>query len=252
MVGSLLLRGMLVGLVAGLLAFGFARAFGEPQVDRAIAFEEQQAQAAGEAPEPELVSRSTQAGLGLLTGILAYGASIGGLFALTFAYVQGRVSSFGPRGTAALLALAGFVVIILAPQIKYPANPPSVGSPDTIQARTELFFMMLVVSVATATASVGLARRLLARHGAWNAWIAAVAAYVVVMAIAQYALPPVNEVPEKFSAVVLWNFRASSLGIQVILWAAIGLIFGVVAERKLADRRDGRSVAATTTARSVR
>ncbi len=39
MVGNLLLRGMLVGVLAGLLAFGFARIFGEPQVDRAIAFE---------------------------------------------------------------------------------------------------------------------------------------------------------------------------------------------------------------------
>jgi Probable cobalt transporter subunit (CbtA) len=63
MVGNLLLRGMLVGVFAGLLAFGFAKIFGEPQFDRAIAFEEQMNQAKGEAPEPELVSRETQAGL---------------------------------------------------------------------------------------------------------------------------------------------------------------------------------------------
>jgi hypothetical protein len=44
MVGNLLLRGMLVGAFAGLLAFGFARIFGEPQVDRAIAFEDQMSQ----------------------------------------------------------------------------------------------------------------------------------------------------------------------------------------------------------------
>jgi Probable cobalt transporter subunit (CbtA) len=30
---------MLVGLFAGLLAFGYAKVFGEPHVDRAIAFE---------------------------------------------------------------------------------------------------------------------------------------------------------------------------------------------------------------------
>ncbi len=40
MVGKLLLRGMLVGLIAGILAFAFARVYGEPQVDKAIAFEE--------------------------------------------------------------------------------------------------------------------------------------------------------------------------------------------------------------------
>ena len=34
------MRGMLAGLFASLLAFGFAKVYGEPQVDRAIAFEE--------------------------------------------------------------------------------------------------------------------------------------------------------------------------------------------------------------------
>jgi Probable cobalt transporter subunit (CbtA) len=61
MVGNLLLRGMLVGVFAGLLAFGFARIFGEPQIERGIAFEDQMIQAKGEALEPELVNRETQA-----------------------------------------------------------------------------------------------------------------------------------------------------------------------------------------------
>ena len=37
MTGHLLVRGMLVGLLAGVLAFGFAKTFGEPQIDKAIA-----------------------------------------------------------------------------------------------------------------------------------------------------------------------------------------------------------------------
>ncbi len=40
MTGRLLVRGMLVGLLAGILAFGFAKVFGEPQIDKAIAFED--------------------------------------------------------------------------------------------------------------------------------------------------------------------------------------------------------------------
>jgi predicted cobalt transporter CbtA len=40
-VGNLLLRGMLVGALAGLLCFAFLKTFGEPAVDRAIAFETQ-------------------------------------------------------------------------------------------------------------------------------------------------------------------------------------------------------------------
>ncbi|MCH3765166.1 CbtA family protein, partial [Campylobacter coli] len=101
-----------------------------------------------------------------------------GLFSLVFAFVHGRVSSLSPRSTAALLALAGFVAIVLVPCIKYPMNPPAVGSPDTIGARTELFFVMLVVSLGALAAAVGLAKRLYAQHGAWNATLMAGAAYV--------------------------------------------------------------------------
>jgi len=39
MVGKLLVRGMLAGIAAGLLSFGFAKIVGEPQVDQAISFE---------------------------------------------------------------------------------------------------------------------------------------------------------------------------------------------------------------------
>ncbi|MCC7485633.1 MAG: CbtA family protein [Burkholderiales bacterium] len=237
MVGSLLLRGMLVGVVAGLLAFGFARLFGEPQVDRAIAFEKRMTQPAGEAPEPETVSRATQAGPGLLTGMVVFGAALGGLFSLAFAYAHGRLGRLGPRATAALLALTGFIALVLVPTLKYPAIPPGVGGPETIGARTGLYFVMLFVSLLAAAASAALARRLWARYGAWNASLMGAAAFAGVVMAAQYALPAVDEVPAQYSADLLWRFRVASLGIHAVLWATIGLGFGALAERRLAGRR---------------
>jgi predicted cobalt transporter CbtA len=254
MVGHLLLRGMLVGVVAGLLAFGFARMFGEPPIERAITFEAQmsqgdhadhaghdhhgdQAEHAANAPETELVGRATQAGLGLLTGVVVYGAAIGGLFALAFAFVQGRIGDQGPRATAALLALAGFVAIVLVPALKYPANPPAVGAAETIGSRTALFFAMLLISVVALAAAVALARRLQLRLGAWNAALIAGAAFVVAIALVQSALPGINEVPEHFSAELLWRFRVASLGMQLVLWATIGLLFGFLAERATMRQR---------------
>ncbi len=243
MVGNLLLRGMIVGVIAGLLAFGFARVFGEPQVDRAIALEEQAAAAEQAASgqtaveEPELVSRTTQAGIGLFTGVVVYGAAIGGLFSLVFAYAYGRIGGLGPRATAALLALAGFIAIVIVPDLKYPANPPAVGNGETIGARTELFFVMLVVSIAAAVASISLAQRLWASRGPWNAAIIASLAFVAVIAIAQYALPTVNEVPENFPADLLWRFRITSIGLHAVLWTVIGLGFGALAEHSMAGYR---------------
>jgi predicted cobalt transporter CbtA len=252
MVGSLLLRGMLVGVLAGLLAFGFARIFGEPQVDRAIALEgtlghshehgdhAAAATAGGEAEEPELVSRETQAGLGLLTGAVVYGAAIGGLFALVFAFTYGRVGRLDARATAALLALAAFIALVVVPSLKYPANPPAVGNPDTIGERTTLFFIMLAISIAALVLAVNLALGLARRHGGWTAGLIAATVYIAIIAIAQVALPAVNEVPEGFPADLLWQFRIASLGMHAVLWTTIGLTFGVLAERSFARRTGGR------------
>jgi hypothetical protein len=234
MVRALLIRGMLAGLVAGLLAFSFAWTFGEPQVDLAIGFEEHMHQMAGDAPEPEIVSREVQSSVGLLTGVTVYATALGGIFSLVFAYVYGRVGRLSPRATAGLLAVAGFVALILVPQIKYPANPPSIGEPETIGLRTGLYFTMIALSVIAAIAAVSTARHLARRHGLWTGSIVAGIAYLVVIAAGMRILPPINEVPADFSAVTLWNFRTASLGIELVLWTALGLIFGALAERQLA------------------
>jgi hypothetical protein len=234
MTGQLLLRGIIVGLIAGLFAFGFARVFGEPMVDRAIAFEEQQAQKAGEAAEePELVSRATQAGSGLLTGTLVYGAAVGGLFSLVFAFAYGRIGRLGPRGTAAVLAACSYLAVTVLPFLKYPANPPAVGNPDTIGERTTLFFVLILACIAGMVLAFMLARNLIAKLGVWNGVIAAGLAYLVFVAIVQALLPSINDVPENFSAYVLWNFRVATFGMHAIVWAVLGLLFGWVAERAL-------------------
>lgn len=229
MTGKLLLRGMIAGVVGGLLAFLFARIYGETLIEAAIAFE--QHAGAHEAAEPELVGRATQAGLGLLTGVVVYGAALGGILALAFAVVYGRFSTLCARSLAAIMALAGFVAVILVPALKYPANPPAVGAADTIGSRTQLYFLMLLVSLALVIAAFTLARRMRPRLGAWNAAILAGLAYVLIMAVVMALLPEINEVPDGFSAVLLWRFRLAALGLQAVIWTTVGLLFGFLAER---------------------
>jgi hypothetical protein len=234
MVRSLLIRGMLVGLLAGVLAFAFAYAFGEPQVQHAIDFEDLMAAKAGAAHEHELVSRGTQRTVGLLTGTVAMGVALGGMFALVFAYAYGRVGTFGVRATSALLALAAYVTITLVPFTKYPASPPTVGNADTIDKRTLLFFAMITITVLAAIAAGRVRREYAERLGTWNAAIVAGAVFVLVVAAAQLILPAVHETPAGFPADVLYRFRLASLGISATLWLTIGLAFGAAAERLVA------------------
>jgi predicted cobalt transporter CbtA len=223
---SLLVRGMLAGLAAGVLAFAFAYVFGEPQVQRAIDFE----QTLG-GHDPEVVSRGVQRTLGLLTGTVVMGVALGGLFGLGFAYAYGRLGRLKARATSALLAGAAFLTLTLVPFTKYPANPPTVGNPDTIDERTVLFVAMIAITVLAAIAAGRIRRDLLARTGNWNATLVAVAAFIAIVALAQLILPAVHETPPGFPADVLYRFRLASLGINLTLWTAIGLGFGIAAER---------------------
>jgi predicted cobalt transporter CbtA len=279
MVRTFLVRGMLAGIVAGLLSFAFLKVYGEPQVDHAIAFEAQQDEAKETAQkeaarkaeshdhsgthdhaahdhasaahehvahdhgaeatahtadhdEPELVSRPVQAGLGLLVAVLVYSAAFGGLFGLAFALAYGRTASaLTPQALAAVIALTGFVAIYLVPNLKYPANPPAVGEPETIGIRTALYFVMIAISLAAMIVSLALKRLFVARFGEWSANVLVAVSYIVLVGIAGLLLPGVNEVPAQFPATLLWNFRIASIGAQLIMWATLGLLFGALSQR---------------------
>jgi len=231
MTRSLLIRGMLVGVLAGLLVFLAAHWLGEPQVDRAIAFETAADQAKGEAPEPEVVSRHVQKTFGLFTAAVVYGAALGGIFSLVFAYSYGRVGPTRPRSLSAFLAFIGFVAIAFVPSLKYPANPPAVGNPDTIGVRTGAFFLMILISIMAAVLSLKVSRFSTRRFGSWNGGLLAFGLFVMLVGLCAYALPVVNEVPAGFPADVLWRFRLAAWALQAVLWAAIGLLFGWSTER---------------------
>ena len=254
--GSLLWRGMIVCFVAAMLSFGLLKVVGEPAVDRAIAFESAMDEAKAKAehdravakgetpplPEPdyEIVSRPVQAGIGLFTGVTVYNTAFGGLFALVFALAYRRMGDFGPRTTAALLAISGIVAVYVVPNLKYPANPPSIGNPDTIGLRTAIYFGMILLSLASMIAAWNVRNRLVDQLGAWNATLVGAVVFLVAVVIFALVMPPLDEVPEGFPAVVLWQFRMASLGAQAIMWTVLGLGFGAWVEHDYAQAKQGR------------
>jgi hypothetical protein len=239
-VRSLLIRGMAAGFVAGLLAYLFAHHFGEPQVQRAIDFESALSRLHHEPEGHETVSRGLQRSLGLLTGSVVLGVGLGGMFSLAFAWAYGRIGAFSAQATAALLALAAYLTIVVVPFTKYPANPPAIGSADSISRRTLLYFLMVTISILAAIAARRVGRQFAGSLGTWNAALLGGAVFLVVIAVAQVVLPSVHETPSGFPADVLYRFRLASLGINATMWLTIGLGFGALAERLLAPEADGR------------
>ncbi|GAA3228249.1 CbtA family protein [Pseudonocardia petroleophila] len=239
MVRALLVRGMAAGVVAGLAYFVFAYLFGEAAVDGAIAYEDSLTAAAhGASGEPPLVSRGIQSTVGLGIAAVLYGVVIGGLLALVYAAVVGRVGRLSPRATAAVIAVVGFVAVAAVPFLKYPANPPASTVDSTVGQRTGPFVALIIISVALMIGTVLLQRSLTARLGTWNATLTATGAYVAAAGIVGFLLPTVDETPADFPATVLYDFRLASIGGQVVLWAVVGLVFGALVD-DTSKRRSG-------------
>ncbi len=192
--------------------------------------------------------------------MIAFGTAMGALFAVAYALCLGRVGNVRPRSLALLLAGGGFLGLYLVPFIKYPANPPSIGHPETIRERGGYYLLMVLASVVLLIAAVWLGQRLKARFGTPNAALLAGAAFVVAIGVVMALLPQLGHLPFNehtygnhatetplpltnakgqivypgFPADVLFNFRLYSVAAQVILWSAIGLIFAPLADRLLA------------------
>lgn len=269
---NLLLRGVLVGALAGLLAFVFARIFAEPQIQAAIDYETGRDAAraaldraagppAGPA-DPGIFSRTIQANLGAGVGMIFFGVAMGALFAVAYAVCLGRVGNLRPRALALLVAAGGFLAVYLVPFVKYPANPPAIGNPDTIKDRGGLYLLMVFCSVLFLVAAVWLGQRLRERFGNWSASVLAGATFVVAIGIVMAILPSLghlagneqrfgNQTTETplpltnaggtivypgFPADVLFDFRLYSVAAQLILWATIGLVFAPLAERLLSSQ----------------
>jgi hypothetical protein len=236
MLRNLLICGLIAGVCGGLLATGFAEIVGEPQVNRAIAFESARDKAAGAPEEAPIVSRTMQRSLGLLTAAVVYGLSLGGLFALAFAGAYGRIGRASPARTSLWLALGAFVTVFLVPFVKYPANPPAIGDPNTIGKRTALYVTMIAISLLAALAAVRLRAALRARRSESTSTLVAGALYLIVVIAAGLALPSINEVPATFPAVTLFRFREASVGMQVVIWTTIGLVFAATSQRVMAGQ----------------
>jgi predicted cobalt transporter CbtA len=239
-VSTYLRRGLAAGLLAGLLAGVFAFFVGEPLLDRAIAFEEASANGAhGDShhAEEEVFSRTTQkVGLFFATGL--FGTTVGGIFGLVFAFFRGRLTAEGDLRRSLYLTAALFAGAFAIPFLKYPANPPSVGDPSTIGVRTAAYFTLVALSLLAVLAA-WLAARVLREGGMEVPKRRAVvgAGLLAVVAVLFLVLPPAASA-EGFPSGLLWGFRLSSFGTQLVFWTGLGTLFGLLCEQA---RRRGES-----------
>lgn len=223
--GTILKAALIAGLAAGLTVAIFHAVVTEPVIDRAIALEEQRHAAEGEHEEP-IVSRQVQKG-GLFVGFVMYGLVWSVLLGIIYRVAQRWLPAHGARGQRLLLALAGYWAVALFPFLKYPANPPGVGDPETIGYRQALYVAALALSILGALLALALARRSGAGGSGARRWAAPLAFLAVFSAILYVAMPG-NPDPVQMPAEIVTPFRALSLVGLTLFWAVLGVLFALV------------------------
>lgn len=215
-------RGALSGAAAGLLTSVAAYFFVEPVLSAAIALE-------GPADEAAPVSRQTQTLLGMPAGFLLAGVALGLLFAVAYRVLP----STAPAWQRSLgLAAGGFAALALIPALRYPANPPGVGDPETIAGRTSSYLLAVALGVAVVAGAYA-ALRALAARGVTPAvrQSGVTVAAVLVTALGFWLLPDIVD-PVDAPAALVYDFRVRSLGLLAMLYATLGATFGGLTLRR--------------------
>ena len=211
---------ILAGLLAGAVLAVFHSVLTEPVIDQAIAIEEIRDAHQDEAAP--VVSRSTQKA-GLVLGSLLYGLFVGLIFGGVFHLVQSTLPARRTLMRAVLAALAAYWLVGLLPFLKYPANPPGVGQPETIEYRQALYLGFLLLSLAGGVIAAAAARRGVPR--------AVVLGGYGLYALALFFAMPSNPDPIEMPFPLVTGFRALSLIGLTVFWLVLGLSFGWLVEQ---------------------
>jgi hypothetical protein len=219
---------LISGAIAGTILGAVNQVIVEPYIERAIELELQNAEQSGEIINPiEFAAyRFWQRGGEIAAGTIL-GLSLGSLFGIVFAY--GRNSVPGSSNVKKALIIAGIMwfTLFLMPALKYPANPPAVGDPETILYRQGLYLAFLAISGFSALGLAFLYRKV----GSMQAKKAIIpAAYAAIMAGAYFAMPA-N--PDAISAPMdlVVGFRIVSTLTVSMFWGLLGITLGAFWDR---------------------
>lgn len=218
---NVFLRGAASGAAAGLLTSVAAYFLLEPTLDAAIALE---GPADGEGP----VSRETQKLLGMPLGFVFAGLALGLVFAVAYRVLPSRAE---PWRRSLGLAAGAFLALALIPQLRYPANPPGVGDPETIAGRTSGYLLAVALGVLVVSGSYAAVRALRRRDVSVPVRQSAVAVLAVLAVAVGFWLLPDNNDPVAAPAALVWEFRTRSIGLLVLLYASLGAIFAALTLR---------------------
>lgn len=218
---------VLSGGFAGLIQSAANLAFVEPYLDTAIGLENQHLFSSGEEKDtPEFwveyqLYREWQKGGQFLAGAIL-GTAIGALFGIVFAYSKNSIPTNNPIKKTLVLAGIMWCTLYFIPFLKYPANPPTVGDPETIVLRQLLYVGFIAISGSGALLFYKLSKRF--KHKKKLYALLGYAVFITAVFVGMPSNPDAITAPMSLVS----EFRMMSFVAVTIFWISLGIIFGAM------------------------
>jgi len=228
-IAIVLFSGCVAGTVHGLVNLAIV----EPYLDTAIGIENQHLFESGEAEDtPEFWAeyssyRTWQKGGQVLAGAIL-GTSIGALFGIVFGYSKDVLPGGHFVKKSLFLAAIMWATLYIIPMIKYPANPPTVGDPETIVLRQALYIAFIAISGLGALGFYYVYKKIPKKALAFAGYAGFMAAMFVVM--------PGN--PDQVTAPegLVTNFRITSAIAVSAFWVSVAVVLGALWQKLQPDK----------------
>jgi predicted cobalt transporter CbtA len=229
LVGITLSSGVIAGIILAFLNLGIV----EPTIDKAIALEVQKQVSSGENVNmSELIDYRYWQKAGAFAGGAIYGAGLASLFGVVFVFARSKLPGKNNKQKAILLAGIMWLVLFLMVALKYPANPPAVGDPETIYYRETLYVGYILISglAALGMAVIWIRTRMNSKK------IIIPLMYAAIM-ITAYVVMPSNPDKIEISMDLIQTFRILTAITIGVFWGILGIIFGSLWDKFLSKEQ---------------
>jgi len=229
LVGITLSSGVIAGIILAFLNLGIV----EPTIDKAIALEVQKQVSSGENVNmSELIDYRYWQKAGAFAGGAIYGAGLASLFGVVFVFARSKLPGQNNKQKAILLAGVMWLVLFLMVALKYPANPPAVGDPETIYYRETLYVGYILISglAALGMAVIWIRTRMNSKK------IIIPLMYAAIMVTA-YVVMPSNPDKIEISMDLIQTFRILTAITIGVFWGILGIIFGSLWDKFLSKEQ---------------
>jgi predicted cobalt transporter CbtA len=213
---SILKAGIVTGLIAGIALGGLLLIFLTPLIREAETYEVQ-------IPDSHPLIPRNIVHFWTFAGAIMLGILYSIIFTFVYTMVQHSIPVKNAQFKGLILALNGFLVVVLVPSLYLPPNAPGIETSLPPMARQSIFLAIIIAGILASIAFWIIYSRLSRKYNPMSGLLIGAFVFVAII-ITTFLLVPSNSNIPSIPSDLLWKYRVESLGAMFAFWATMGVM----------------------------